>query len=183
MSFELTLNNLLKSDAHLSSILKTVETLDLHDCWIAAGIIRNKVWDSLHNIKTETNDIDVIYFDEADTSIQAEKILEAKLNKLMPNQPWSVKNQARMHSKNNLPPYLCSFEGIANFPETPTAIAARIKQNKIELVAPYGLQDLFTYQVRPTPNYTKDSPLHPIYLQRVQEKNWEQTWNRLRIIV
>lgn len=183
MRFELTLNNLLKSDPYLLSILKTVETLHLNDCWIAAGIFRNKVWDSLHNVQTETNDIDVIYFDEADTSIQAEKILEAKLNKLMPNQPWSVKNQARMHLKNNLPPYLCSFDGVANFPETPTAIAARIKQNKIELMAPYGLQDLFTYQVRPTPHYTVDSPLHPIYLQRVQEKSWERTWNKLIISI
>lgn len=170
MNFELALNNLLKTDPYLFSILKTVETLDLNDCWIAAGIIRNKVWDKLHTIHSETNDIDVIYFDEADTSIQAEKRLEAKLNKLMPNQPWSVKNQARMHLKNNLPPYLCSFDGVANFPETPTAIAARIKQNKIELMAPYGLQDLFTYQVRPTPNYTKDSTIASYLFKQSERK-------------
>lgn len=182
MKFESELMNLLESDKALFSILKAVETLNLNDCWIAAGIIRNKVWDTLHSMQTETNDIDVIYFDENEPSINAEKILEAKLNTIMPHLPWSVKNQARMHIKNNLPPYHSSFEGVANFPETPTAIAARINQNKIEIMAPYGLQDLFTCQVRPTPNFTNNSPLHPIYLNRIQEKNWGHTWNKLQII-
>lgn len=182
MHFESELMNLLESDKSLFSILKAVETLNLNDCWIAAGIIRNKVWDSLHSMQTETNDIDVIYFDEHDTSIQTEKILEAKLNTIIPNLPWSVKNQARMHTKNNLPPYRCSFDGVANFPETPTAIAARIKHNKIEIMAPYGLQDLYTFQVRPTPNFTKNSPMHTIYLNRIQEKNWGHKWDKLQII-
>ncbi|WP_274307262.1 nucleotidyltransferase family protein [Solibacillus daqui] len=182
MIFESELIKLLESDKSLFSILKAVETLNLNDCWIAAGIIRNKVWDSLHSMQSETNDIDVIYFDENETSIQAEKILEAKLNIIIPNLPWSVKNQARMHTKNNLPPYRCSFDGVANFPETPTAIAARIKQNKIEIMAPYGLQDLYTFQVRPTPNFTKNSTMHNVYLNRIQEKNWRHTWDKLQII-
>ena len=84
------------------SILKTVQALQLNDCWVAAGVIRNKVWDTLHNIQTEINDIDVIYFDESDCSIETENVLESKLQEIMPNQPWSVKNQARMHIKNNV---------------------------------------------------------------------------------
>ena len=181
MKLESQLTNLIKSDDVLVTILKTVEQLQLNDCWVAAGAIRNKVWDTLHNMQTDKNDIDVIYFDETDISKQTEKALEARLQHLMPNQPWSVKNQARMHIKNNLPPYVSSFDGVAHFPETPTAIAVRIMNNRLEIMAPYGLQDLFEGTVRPTPPYQKGSKLHPIYLERMQHKKWATIWIELVI--
>ena len=121
-------------------------------------------------MQTDINDIDVIYFDETDISTLTEKVLEAKLQSLMPYQPWSVKNQARMHFKNNVPPYLSSFDGVAHFPETPTAIAVRIINNQLEIMAPYGLPDLYEGTVRPTPPYQKGSKLHAIYLERMQHK-------------
>ena len=170
MNLNTKLTNMIESDHLLVTILKTVELLQLNDCWVAAGVIRNKVWDTLHNMQTDINDIDVIYFDETDISRQTEKALEARLQNLMPNQPWSVKNQARMHIKNNVPPYVSSFDGVAHFPETPTAIAVRRINNQIEIMAPYGLQDLFEGTVRPTPPYQKGSKLHPIYLERMQHK-------------
>ena len=142
----------------------------------------NKVWDTLHNTKTDLNDIDVIYFDESDTSIQTEKALESRLQKLMPNQPWTVKNQARMHIKNDVPPYLSSFDGVAHFPETPTAVAARIINNQIEIMAPYGLQDLFEGKVRPTAPYQKGSKLHQIYVDRIDHKKWTVIWHKLIIL-
>ena len=87
MDFESKLIYLIETDQFLSSILETVESLHLNDCWVAAGVIRNKVWDHIHNIKTAINDIDVIYFDEVDISLHTEKKLESKLNELMQNQP------------------------------------------------------------------------------------------------
>lgn len=181
MILELELTNIIKSDHLLMSILKTVQSLQLNDCWVAAGVIRNKVWDYLHNIETEINDIDVIYFDEVDISIEAEKALESKLQEIMPNQPWSVKNQARMHIKNGISPYVSSFDGVAHFPETPTAIAVRLNNNKLEILAPYGLNDLFEGLVRPTPPFNQDSKLHTIYSNRIQNKNWDSIWNKLII--
>ncbi|AWE06907.1 hypothetical protein DCE79_05620 [Lysinibacillus sp. 2017] len=181
MNLELKLINLIESDYLLCSILKKAEELHLNDCWVAAGIIRNKVWDNLHTIQTDINDIDVIYFDDSDISLQREKALESKLNLLLPNQPWSVKNQARMHIKNGVDPYLSSYDGVAHFPETPTSIAIRIKNNEIEIIAPYGLQDLFEGRVRPTPPYQKGSKLHPIYLERIQNKKWNTIWSNLVI--
>lgn len=98
MNLESELTKLIESDYELLTILKTVEQLQLNDCWVAAGAIRNKVWDTLHNMQTDINDIDVIYFDKTDTSTKTEHALEVRLQNLMPNQPWSVKNQARMHN-------------------------------------------------------------------------------------
>ncbi len=181
MNLEFELTNMIEFDDVLLEILKIVEQLQLNDCWVAAGAIRNKVWDTLHNIQTDINDIDVIYFDASNISTQTEKALEARLQILMPTQPWSVKNQARMHIKNNVPPYLSSFDGVAHFPETPTAVAARIINNRIEIMAPYGLQDLFEGRVRPTPPYHRGSKLHPIFLERMQHKKWETIWGKLVI--
>ena len=181
MNLNIKLMNLIESDDVLITILKTVEQLELNDCWVAAGAIRNKVWDTLHNMQTNINDIDVIYFDETNISTLTEKALEARLQNLMPNQPWSVKNQARMHIKNNVPPYVSSFDGVAHFPETPTAIAVRMINGHLEIMAPYGLQDLFEGTVRPTPPYQKSSMLHPIYLERMQHKKWANIWRKLAI--
>ena len=181
MNLNTKLTNLIELDDVLITILKTVEQLELNDCWVAAGVIRNKVWDTLHNMHTDINDIDVIYFDESETSTQTEKALEARLQNLMPSQPWSVKNQARMHIKNNVPPYVSSFDGVAHFPETPTAIAVRMINDQLEIMAPYGLQDLFEGIVRPTPLYQKGSKLHPIYLERMQHKKWDTIWRKLVI--
>lgn len=115
--------------------------------------MRNKVWDTLHNTITPVNDIDVIYFDTSDISWEIEKELEKKLGCLLPNQPWTVKNQARMHSKSGFDPFTSSYDGVAHFPETPTALAVRFHHNKLEIMAPYGLNDLFELKVKPTPFY------------------------------
>ena len=181
MNYELELTKIIKSDDVFMSILKNVQALQLDDCWVAAGVIRNKVWDYLHDLQTEVNDIDVIYFDQSDRSIETEKFLESKLQHIMPAQPWSVKNQARMHIKNTVSPYLSSFDGVAHFPETPTAIAVRLNNEKIEIMAPYGLSDLFEGIVRPTPPFNRNSSLHTIYLNRIQNKKWRSIWRNLII--
>ena len=93
----------------------------------------------------------------------------------------SVKNQARMHSKNKISPYLSSFDGVAHFPEIPTAVAVRLNNDKIEIMAPYGLSDLFEGIVRPTPPFNRNATLHTIYLNRIQNKNWISIWSKLVI--
>ena len=163
------------------SILKVVEQVNMKDSWVCAGLLRNKVWDVLHNTKTPINDIDVIYFDGTDTSKDKEKHLEKILDGLMPNQPWSVKNQARMHKKNGGTPYKSSYDGVAHFTETPTAIAVKLHNNKLEMMAPYGLIDLFEKVVKPTPLFKLDNKLHTIYSERMQEKKWKENWRDLYI--
>ncbi len=74
---------------------------------LAAGFVRNLVWDRLHGlVATPFTDIDVIYFDPADLSRETENRYEAELRILAPEYPWSVKNQARMHLRNGDKPYI-----------------------------------------------------------------------------
>ncbi|MGE7604510.1 nucleotidyltransferase family protein [Peribacillus sp. NPDC097675] len=174
-------NEIMTNDPYIMSVLKVVEQVKMDDCWVCAGLIRNKVWDVIHNIKTPINDIDVIYFDPTDTSISMEKHFEKVLEGLMPQQPWSVKNQARMHEKNDALPYNSSYDAVAHFPESPTAIAVKLHNNKLEVMAPYGLTDLFEKIVRPTPLYTRNNKLYPVFSERMQEKKWNEIWRDLYI--
>jgi len=98
-----------------------VDRLGLPDAWICAGYIRSLVWGLT---LTGEQDIDVVYYDATDTSEATEKQYEEQLKSWQPL-PWSVKNQARMHLKNGLPPYQSTCDAIAHFPETVTAIAAK----------------------------------------------------------
>ncbi|WP_155668167.1 nucleotidyltransferase family protein [Ornithinibacillus caprae] len=174
-------NGEVKHDTNILSILQVVENLNLNDAWVCAGLIRNKVWDILHNTTTPINDIDVIYYDTSETSLEKEKRLETKLGGLLPNQPWSVKNQARMHLKSGFDSFNSSYDGVAHFPETPTAIAVKLCNEKLEIMAPYGLKDLFELKVKPTPFYQKNSEFYSIYLERIKRKKWDDIWSSLSI--
>jgi len=179
--YENKLKGIVENDVYMTSILKAVEKLNLEDAWVCAGFIRNKVWDITHNITTSLNDIDVIYFDPIDTSLEKEKQLETELGFLLPDQPWSVKNQARMHLISGFKPFTSSYDGVAHFPETPTAIAVRIYNRDIEIMAPYGVQDLFEMRVTPTPFFQEDNELHSICVERIKKKNWNEIWENLYI--
>ena len=179
-NYEKQLIEMVRHDDHLTTILKAVENLNLDDAWVAAGVIRNKVWDCLHNKTTPINDIDVIYFDRTDTSLEAEKVLEEKLTTLMPDEPWSVKNQARMHVKNGFDRFNSSYDGVAHFPETATAIAIKLDNGMLDIIAPYGLNDLFKKIVKPTP-YFENTMLRSVYNKRMKEKQWVDIWSGLLI--
>lgn len=181
INYEKQLIEIIKNDNYILTILKIVEKLNLNDTWICAGIIRNKVWDNLNSTDTPINDIDVIYFDPSDISWEKEKKIEEKLEFFLPNEPWSVKNQARMHLKSGFEPFNSSYDGVSHFPETPTAVALRLHNKEIEVLAPYGLKDLFEMKVKPTPLYQNNSYLNSIYVERVTSKQWNKTWNKLSL--
>ena len=85
--------------------LRAVRRLALPDWCIAAGFVRNRVWDHLHGIAPPRApaDIDVLYYDAADLSKESEARYEQRLGELLPGLPWQVRNQARMHVWKGLP--------------------------------------------------------------------------------
>lgn len=179
------IQTLIQEDKWMMDILKAAQQLELPDWWISAGFVRSKIWDTLHGYieRTPLADIDVIYFDPNNQEESEEKKWENQLQCLLPNIPWSVKNQARMHKINNLPPYISSVDGIANFPETVTALGVKLdEQNKIVLVAPHGIADILQMSVNPVPRFAKNKDLLKVYEQRVQNKNWLTIWPNVRIV-
>ncbi len=176
--------DLVKNDSWMMNILKTAQTLQLPDWWICAGFIRTKVWDTLHGYtkRSELPDIDVVYFDRSNTDKYFEKHFESQLRKRLLNEPWSVKNQARMHMKNGEAPYISTIDAVSRFPETATSIALTLNEKKeLILAAPWGIQDLLSIQIKPTPPFKEKETLAAIYKDRVYEKEWKKKWPRVAV--
>ncbi|ERM53656.1 hypothetical protein P780_16015, partial [Vibrio mimicus CAIM 1882] len=75
-----------------------VYQLELPQCYIAAGFVRNLVWDSLHrNVKlTQLNDIDVIFFDVDCLDSDYEKSLELKLSEANAPINWTSEKSSQV---------------------------------------------------------------------------------------
>jgi len=150
---------LLLSDPSERQILETVAALDLPDCWIGAGFVRDTVWDHLHgyDVIEPNGDVDVIWHTVTSSGSETDRNFEQQLSATMPGLLWSVKNQARMHLRNNDAPYVSAAEAMRHWPETATAVAARLDNfGDVEINAPFGLEDLFALVLRATPEFTAD---------------------------
>jgi len=176
-----TLLSLIARDDVRLRLLGHVASLNLPDCWIGAGFVRSAVWDHLHGRSPEASwdDIDVVWFDKNGAAVAADEAIEAHLKQADPSANWSVKNQARMHLSNGDAPYLSVEDAISRWPETATAVALRLQADAIDILAPLGLDDLFSMVIRPTPSFTghKLSLFH----DRMRAKQWLDRWPRLTV--
>ncbi|ANS74461.1 hypothetical protein AWM70_07585 [Paenibacillus yonginensis] len=161
--------------------LRLVKELQLPQSYIAAGYIRNYIWDRLHGFdyRGRHSDIDVIYYDPSDISEDKDTRLELEIKQLTGNPKWSVKNQARMHLRNGEPPYSSTWEAMRRWPETATAVGARMdEEDQLQWICPYGLKDLLELIVRRSPLYLDRDD----YLQRIRKKDWKKAWPLLNVI-
>jgi hypothetical protein len=173
---------LLRADPERLRIIALVHSLHLPDCWIAAGFVRNALWDSLHGRapSSPSGDIDVIWFDPSQQNADADLRIESRLNALDASIEWSVKNQGRMHVRNGDTPYQSAFDAMRFWPETATAVAVRCTDNgDLEFAAPFGLEDLYAAIVRPTPRFAAEKRAQ--FDDRLQRKKWLSRWPALRI--
>ena len=168
---------LLAADGRLA-MLRAVAALGLPDCWIAAGVVRNAVWDALHGYvrSTPLADVDVIWFDSTQTGPDLDRALEDRLAAMVPGVVWSVKNQARMHARNGHAPYADCREAMRFWPETATGVAARMTDTgSIEVQSAYGLHDLLGLLLRPAGN-------EALFRDRVAAKRWLEIWPKLLVV-
>ena len=133
-----------QDDARMAA-LRTVRRLGLNDWCLGAGFVRNLVWDrqprlcGAHAAQRYRRDP----LRCGACGRRARSQLEARLQQWLP-QPWSVKNQARMHLRGGRAPYRNSEEAISFWTEVETAIGARLNaDDSLTLVAPFGLAALF----------------------------------------
>ncbi|WP_442600073.1 nucleotidyltransferase family protein [Neobacillus sp. D3-1R] len=173
---------IISEDKWMLEVLKAVKSLDLPDWWICAGFVRSKIWDTLHGFhnRTKTPDVDVIYFDKENIDEKIEKNLEDQLRSIIPDIPWSVKNEARMHIVNHLPPYTSSVDAISKFPETATALGVKLdEKDHVILTAPCGIDDVIHLEVKPTSFFIETIERAAIYEERIIKKNWKSTWQKI----
>ena len=87
-----------------------------------------------------------------------------------------------MHQRNDNEPYCSTANALRYWPETATAVAVRIgRSTLIEIIAPYGLDDLFERRLRATPFFESDK--RDVFWQRVVAKQWLERYPDLQLIL
>ncbi len=156
------LEAIIRQQPVLMTVLEGLRDMALPDHLLVAGAIYNQVWNHLTGRPdmTEVNDIDVFYFDDSDIGWDAEdrviKACDIRFAGL--GLPVQVRNQARVHlwfeDKFGSPfsPLTSSAEMLGRYASKTHAVGARLDAaDRMEIVAPFGLDDLFSFRMVPNP--------------------------------
>ena len=151
---------IVRSEEWLIDALRKTEALGVEDDWIVAGAIYNTVWNrltgrpSLQGIR----DIDVFYFDPADLSYEAEDCVIRRGETVFAGSPipLEIRNQARVHLwfgrhfGFEIEPIKDCRDSISRFASVAYCVGVRLDDaGDIEVFAPHGLADLFSFRIRP----------------------------------
>lgn len=171
-------NLLIKGDEFRMNCLTVARTLALPNWYLAAGFLRNAIWDHLHSKPeiTPLNDIDLVYFDTEDLSHDTELRYQNHLNSALPHINWEVRNQARMHLNHGHSPYQSTEHAIAHWVEVPTCVGVHLGvDDQLTFCAPFGLEENWSLNVALNPQF----PQPDVFTQRVHKKNWLTIWPKL----
>ncbi len=181
------LTQLIRSTPWLMSILETVRRCNPPDWLVGAGVIRNLVWDHLHQYQTPTPlaDIDVIFFDPQDVRPERDRMVQQQLARRLPHVAWEATNQAAVHLWYeevfgfSVPALHSSEQAVGTWPETATSVAVRLlATDEIYIAAPCGLSDLFNMVLRRNPcRVTREQ-----FAQRLHSKQIVRKWPRVQVI-
>lgn len=180
---------ILKENKKLMDVLDYIETLNLPNFYIAAGSVFQTIWnfydkkDLNYNIK----DIDVIYYNDKDLSIDTDIKYYSLINDFCKNKGYKyeidVSNEARMHlwkkEKFNIDvePYKCSEDAIDKWIATVHAIGITKRHDELKIYAPYGLSDIFSKTIRPIK--------HKYNTKEIYDKkamSWNERFDNLNIV-
>jgi len=176
------LTDLVRSDAWMMDLLRAVRAIHLQEWCIAAGVVRNKVWDHLHGHTDRTipADVDVLFYDRDRTDASYEADIENRLAAVVPSVRWEAVNQATVHVYTQDAPYQSIEQAMSRWADPVTAVGVHLTpEEQIVITAPFGLRDLFGLVVRPnlvTPNAAA------VYRERMTMKRWIERWPKLTVL-
>jgi uncharacterized protein len=171
----------------ISEVLKRAPDLEMPNWYLSAGCIAQTVWNAAHGFGQAfgIKDYDLVYYDSADLSSEAENDYAAKAGKLYRDLDIAtdVKNEARVHLwyeqhfGYKIAPYESVEHAISTWPTTATSVAITTgTDGLLRLCAPFGLNDLLGLIVRPN----KTQITKEIYQAKIAR--WADLWHRLRIL-
>jgi len=176
---------ILLQNKKLIALLQILDDLGIPDCYVTAGCINQTVLNYLHGYEIDygIGDYDIVYYDE-DVSYEAEdriiKRIEAKASNLGLN--LDIKNQARVHLwyeekfGHPMDKYTCVEDAINRWGTTMTCIGVKMHNGKLDVYAPYGLNDLFSMTVRPN----KVQFIKKDYIKKTNR--WKEKWPLLVVL-
>lgn len=149
-------------DPDLMALLRTLRALALPPWRVTAGCLYQTVWNVLTGRPRGTGikDYDVVYFDDADLSWEAEDRVIRRVVAALPAlpAPVEIRNQARVHLWFEqrfgaaYPPLRHVDDGLVRYASTVHAVSVRLEADgTVDVAAPFGLADVFDMVIRPNP--------------------------------
>ncbi|MEX0299138.1 MAG: nucleotidyltransferase family protein [Kordiimonas sp.] len=178
-----TIEELIRADDLALRQLQIVRDCGPVEAFVAAGFVRNRVWDSFYNSTSAfpNADVDVVYFDAGDITPEQDYAYEAELKNIDAETDWQVRNQARMHHFHGYPPFASLEDGLKHWAETATSVGVRLDhKDMMHFVAPFGFEDLEKHILRITPTMKMKDPEG--FDARLERKNWLARWPNLKVI-
>jgi uncharacterized protein len=171
----------------LGAVLEKACLLGLPGWYLAAGALCQTVWNLVSGFTPDAGirDYDLIYFDGADLSWDAEDAVIRAARGLFADLPADVeiRNQARVHlwyeDKFGRPcqPFDCTEAAIDTFPATATCVGVRsAADGHCSVYAPFGLSDMFSMVVRP------NTTLCPQRVYEAKATRWKERWPALSVL-
>ena len=162
-ALEARLEAILRAAPSLMSVMETARDLALPDWLIFSGAVYQRVFNHLTGRDPDygIKDYDLAYFDASDISYEAEDVVIRRVAAAFEpplREQVEVRNQARVHvwfeGKFGEPyaPLTCSAEALERFVSPVFAVGVRLEpDDRLTIVAPFGLDDLFAMRMRPNP--------------------------------
>jgi hypothetical protein len=147
----------------LMQVLTTCRNLALPDWLLMSGAVYQRVLNHLTGRAPDygVRDYDLGYFDASDISYEAEDVVIRRVAAAF-DEPLrgqvEVRNQARVHLwfedhfGEPYAPLSCTAEALERFVSPMFAVGVRLDaSDRLQVVAPFGLSDLFALRLRPNP--------------------------------
>ncbi len=163
-SHEERLEAIVRTGPTLMRVLTIARDLALPDWLIFSGAVYQRVLNQLtgRDLDYGIKDYDLAYHDAADLSYEAEDAVIRRVAAAYPpplDALVEVRNQARVHlwfqDKFGEPyaPLRNSAEALERFTSATFSVGVRLEpDDRLTIVAPFGLDDLFALRLRPNPS-------------------------------
>lgn len=184
---------IVRADIHLMQLLEAARGLHLPQWRVVAGCIYQTVWNTLTGrpLGTGINDYDLLYFDGEDLSLETEIATASRVHSVLHTLTGlvDVSNQARVHLWFEdyfgifYPPLSSADEALTRYASTTHAVGVRLTDDdRLDIFAPFGLDDIFNMIVRP--NALPNKATHERKAARAQALWSELTvipWDKFRL--
>ncbi len=181
------LEEIVRTTPWLVAALRAARDVGAPDWLLVAGALRTAVWDRLHGIAGggPPADVDLAFFDARDLTPERDAAIEQALRARAPALPWEAKNQAAVHRwyprrlGPEVEPFGRTADAVATFPETAVCVGVRLEADEVlEVVAPYGLEDLLGLVLRHNPARAPVAEFE----RRLRAKRITERWPRVTVV-
>ena len=170
-------------DPEMMTVLAIIRDLNLADAWLAAGAVRNFIWNQLSGKPgfDATTDLDLV-FEDPTISYEETQQIEQELKKTYPQYALGSENQVYMHQHSpGTAPYHSACDAVSKYPEQCTALAVRLrKEGQLELFLLMGQRISKTSSFSRLRIFSQPRAFNGLY--RADEKeNWQSKWPPLEV--